>query len=82
MNCPDCTAAETAPRRDAYSAGCLGCEARALAATGAHLLEREQYREAVRKVFGDRAQAGHEAVKVWVLRMRQERANREHIYGS
>ncbi len=73
-SCPSCFAAEATPTSDRYSANCTGCMARALAATGAHLLPREQYREAVRKVFGEKAQEGHEGVREWAQRLRQQKA--------
>lgn len=74
MTCPQCTAAEIEPTRDEFANGCRSCEARALAVTGALALPREQYRDAVRAVFNDHAQAGHELVKEWAGKIRRAAA--------
>lgn len=78
MTCQACTDAETKPDAATFANGCRSCEARALAATGALALPREQYRDAVRAVFGDQAQAGHELIKQWGARLRQYRAAGAH----
>lgn len=75
MTCPQCTAAESDPTRNEFGNGCRSCDARALAVTRADLLPREDYRDAVRKVFGDAAKDGHELVKAWLAKLRQAEAS-------
>ena len=73
-SCRQCQAAETAPSSAEFAPGCRSCEARALAVTRADLLPREQYRDAVRAVFGDQAKAGHDMVKAWLAKIRRDAA--------
>lgn len=73
-SCPQCQAAEATPSSAEFAPGCRSCEARALAVTRADLLPREQYRDAVRQVFGDGAQAGHAMVKAWIAKIRRDAA--------
>ena len=71
MTCADCQAAESAPRSDAFTAGCMSCSARALAAIGAHLESAEQkrmtihYISVLKSMFGDGWKQGAEMVKAW-----------------
>lgn len=74
MTCKACTFAETEPTSAFYVAGCRSCEARVFAATGAPSLPREQYRDAVRAMFGEHAQAGHDLVKQWAAKIRRAAA--------
>lgn len=72
-DCPSCTAAMHNPRADTFTAGCMSCEARALAVTRADLVE--DYRGAVERVFGERAKEGHRLVKEWVQRVKQRKVS-------
>lgn len=73
--CQQCADAMTDPRSEQFSAGCEGCTARALAATGAHLESKRAgrmtavYRGALDKLFGARAADGHKAVIGWANRI-------------
>lgn len=71
MTCPSCTAAMRNPQADTFAAGCMSCEARALAVTRADLIE--DYRGAVERVFGERAKEGHKLVKEWLQMVKQRR---------
>lgn len=71
MTCQQCTEAMRNPRADTFSAGCMSCEARALAVTRSDLIE--DYRGAVELVFGERAKEGHKLVKEWLQRVKQRR---------
>ena len=79
MTCNACTDAMTAPRSAEFTCGCSSCDARALAATGAHQESARvesitpAYRAALVALFGAESaewMAGHEAVKAWDARMR------------
>lgn len=80
MTCQACTEAERDPTRDEFSNFCASCDARALAATGAHLASRAagrmtpEYRDALGKVFGEAWREGHEAVREWAGKMQQGKA--------
>lgn len=80
MSCADCTAAQTAPLRDGFTRGCVECLARVLAATGAHLESEaagkrtEAYTDALKTLFGDKADAGHQAVKQWAKAIKNYKA--------
>lgn len=73
--CQQCADAIADPRSEQFRAGCEGCTARALAATGAHLESKKLgrmtpvYRGALDKLFGDRAADGHKAVMEWAGRV-------------
>lgn len=76
--CPGCREAEKNPRTHVLYLACLGCEARALAgddrfreaaAAGA---VTQAYRSALQRVFGADWKAGHEAVRGWAERMKEE----------
>lgn len=74
MTCGACIHAETEPTSAMFSAGCISCDARIMAGTAALSLPREQYREAVRRMFGEHAQAGHDLVKQWAAKIRRAAA--------
>lgn len=67
----------TAPRSAEFTCGCSSCDARALAATGAHeesaRVEHitDAYRAALVTLFGTEWAAGHAQVKTWGARMRR-----------
>ena len=69
--CADCQAAESAPRSDAFTAGCMSCKGRALAAIGAHLESRDakqmtvHYMSVLKRIFGDNWKEGAAMVKAW-----------------
>ena len=72
MKCEACTTSEADPLNDAHwQAGCIGCEARALASIGAHVesLDRRAltpaYHSALERLFGQRWEEGHRLVKAW-----------------
>ena len=75
MSCADCDRAKVNPTRDAFTAHCEGCKARALAAIGAHIESQAlkvitpQYRTALEKVFGERWKQGAELTKQWAERI-------------
>lgn len=75
MTCRECTEAMDEPRRSEFGADCEGCKARAMAAIGAQLESKQagrmtqQYRNALHKMFGDRATQGHAAVLEWAGRI-------------
>ncbi len=74
--CPDCITAQRHPRRNLFQSHCRQCQARALAAIGAHLESQaqgtmtEQYRAALQKMFGDDYMMWHEAVKAWAAKIK------------
>ena len=79
MTCTACTDAMTSPRSATFTPSCESCDARALAATGAHEESARvasitpAYRTALVALFGAESaewMAGHEAVKAWDARMR------------
>lgn len=69
----------TAPRSAEFTRGCSSCDARALAATGAHeesarvAAITESYKAALVTLFGPEWAAGHAQVKTWGARMRREK---------
>ena len=77
--CADCQAAESAPRSDAFTAGCMSCSARALAAIGAHLESRDakqmtvHYLSVLKQIFGEGWKDGAALVKVWAERIDKPR---------
>lgn len=78
--CPDCTAAATNKHWGGYHAGCQGCAVRALASGfefyGAKTAGRmvPAYSQALKTIFGDDWQAGHERVKAEHARLALMRA--------
>lgn len=73
MSCDQCIkAANENPRLNAFSNGCMSCDARALAVTGAHLESAQagsmtaHYRSVLEKVFGESWREGHALVRTWV----------------
>jgi hypothetical protein len=77
MTCPSCERAENDPRCDEFTAGCVSCKARALAATGAHLESAEakqmtlHYASVLKSMFGDGWKEGNTLVKAWAAKMDQ-----------
>ena len=76
MTCDACISAATNPRVDEFTAGCMSCMARALAATGAHeesAMEKKMtaaYLDALNTLFGTGWENGHERVKDWARIMK------------
>lgn len=74
--CQACTTAEQEdPRSAAFESGCISCEARILAGTGARDVRDGQrtaaYSHALRVMFGSRAEQGAVLVDEWAARQRQ-----------
>ena len=75
MTCPACTIASSNPRTGEYRSNCEDCRARALAQSPQHADARDrrklttEYMEALRAVYGDGWEAGHQRVKAWAQRL-------------
>ncbi len=72
MNCTPCDIAEKDRKSGLYSASCDRCKARAIS-NGLELWEAQRcgkitpgYRDALKKVFGERWKDGHQLVKDWL----------------
>lgn len=74
MTCRACEAAKSQPDAEMFSAGCMGCDARALAVTRVDLLGRRAALEAIHKVFGENAGCGEQLVREWIALLRQRKA--------
>ena len=79
--CDACEASQADPiHNNQWTAGCEGCYARALAATGAHLESQErqtitpEYRKTLKIMFGARWHEGHERVSEWAKLIRMAAA--------
>lgn len=71
MNCPACDLADKGELTGLYHTGCESCTARHIA-NGIDLFNAIQaggktpeYDETIRKIWGDRWEAGHKLVKRW-----------------
>lgn len=71
MTCRPCTLAESGELTGIYQSDCDGCKARSIA-NGIDLFNARKvgertpgYEEALRRVWGDEWEAGHELVKRW-----------------
>ena len=75
MTCGACERAQANPARDDYTSGCESCQARALAAIGAHIESQAlgsvtpAFRDALERVFGDGWKAHAAAVRDWGQRI-------------
>lgn len=74
MTCDACARAMEKPTTARMEDGCDSCRARALAVTRVDLLGRIRAREAIAKVFGDRAEQGEKLVRQWLQRLKQAEA--------
>lgn len=73
--CQACKNAQTYPRSDEWESGCLSCNARALAVTGANLASRElqqatpEYLSVLEAMFGPDYREGAALVAQWADRI-------------
>lgn len=76
MSCPACTEAGQNPRSGFYRADCLECSARMLAHGPEHWEAMAvaqftpRYAAALKAVFGERWQQGHERVRAWSKKLK------------
>lgn len=75
MSCRSCDLCLKDPRANEYTPRCFSCEARAVAAIGAHIESQAlkvmtpHYRGVLEKIFGDRWKEGGAEVKNWGARI-------------
>ena len=88
MSCPDCEAAEREATWGGYRAGCIECQARALA-NGPHFYVSSklgtltpEYKTALRLLFEASWESGHAKVKAWARRIKQETKNAQANSGA
>lgn len=79
--CEHCKEAEDAPRRDWFTAGCLSCAGRALAAVGVADDDFDNmnraYLETLERLFPGNEAEGHRHVKHWRARLKAEKLRLE-----